>query len=216
MKRLKCGFGPTVEERIVGEGAKGSSGAMWLFGRVTEGRARSYNHIRVWRIYSNVRIYWPARLYNHIHKVLSTGTFLLMALDKQTGWIMNSHIRSPLSKRSWKSQKLHFKWGSSWLTWETTEDRDRWGGMVVWIILHKVFILTRRSNHFPVQYWFFAEKLFSQNSHFHFPVQYWFLLKNCFSKFSLSQTPLVKEATACWPICGDVFFIFVIYRYTHI
>ena len=78
--------------------------------------------------------------------------------------------------------------------------------MVVWIILHKVFILTRRSNHFPVQYWFFAEKLFSQNSHFHFPVQYWFLLKNCFSKFSLSQTPLVKEATACWPICGDVFF----------
>ena len=47
VKRLKCGFGPTVEERIVGEGAKGSSGAMWLFGRVTEGRARSYNHIRV-------------------------------------------------------------------------------------------------------------------------------------------------------------------------
>ena len=25
-------FGPTVEEEIVGEGAKGSSGAMWLFG----------------------------------------------------------------------------------------------------------------------------------------------------------------------------------------
>ena len=49
-KRLECGFVPTVEERIVGRGAKGSSGAMWLFGSDGGGTG----------------------LYNHIHKVLST------------------------------------------------------------------------------------------------------------------------------------------------
>ena len=72
MKRLKCGFGPTVEERIVGEGAKGSSGAMWLFG--SDGGAQDYISISTKSYDLQLKYLYVtdrrAGLYNHIHKVL--------------------------------------------------------------------------------------------------------------------------------------------------
>ena len=75
-------FVPTVEERIVGCGVPKAQVEPCGFLAVTEERAR---------------------LYNHIHKVLSTATFPLnLNRSRQTDWVNNQlsiHTSDPLSTK---------------------------------------------------------------------------------------------------------------------
>ena len=63
----------------------------------------------------------------------------------------------------------------------------------------------------------FAEKLFSQNSHFHFPVQYWFLLKNCFFKIlTFSDSTCQRGNSLLTNMWRCFFYICDIQIYTHL